>query len=137
MPSRPSVDIGAGENFPHLKDVNLEAVSAKDVTMLIGANSPRSVLHTSVRWGEEGQPAAVETVFGWTLFGNSNLPPKHEPKSVMLNSVEARNGSVETFWNEDEKPPTRFVNMALTQSDERLLGAIESHWKQEHCFLRV
>jgi hypothetical protein len=133
MPSRPSVDIGTGENFPHLKDVNLEAVSAKDVTMLIGANSPRSVLHTNVRWGEEGQPAAVETVFGWTLFGNSNLPPKHGPKSVMMNSVEAGNESVETFWNEDEKPPTRFVNIALTQSDELLLGAIESHWKQEHC----
>ena len=71
MPSRPQLRDDEDEVYTHLDGIPTEPVAAEDVSILIGADVPETVLAKSWRCGNVGQPLAVETVFGWTLFGPS------------------------------------------------------------------
>ena len=53
--------------FTHLDGIQLD--EAKSEHILVGADGPESILPMEVRRGAPGQPLAIKTVFGWTLFG--------------------------------------------------------------------
>ena len=61
-------DVG---QWPHLRGVDIPEVSASNVTLLIGQDSPEALIPLEVRRGEVGSnaPYATRTVFGWTLNG--------------------------------------------------------------------
>ena len=73
MPSQPPVDHLKCDIYTHLDGIEVDAVKADDISILVGANVPEAFLHQEIRRGSSQQPLAVRTNFGWTLFGASRL----------------------------------------------------------------
>ena len=131
MPDRPSLrEVCDVDAFTHLDGIDLDAVPASDVTILIGADSPESVLTSEVRRGEKGQPLAVETKFGWTLFGPT-LGTDGQTRVADDDSIKAVGDSLQSFWT-DRRPSVK-VNLIHSRSDESLHHQVEAFWKQENC----
>ena len=135
MPSRPSLQGKVDPDvLSHLHDIDIEAVSADDVTILIGANVPAAVLTYDVRFGSQGQVLAVQTKFGWTLFGPSlGLPANDEYHTSTLQVMEQLDETVETLWDDEDQIPTIHVNSLQFHSDMSLHEKVENFWKQENC----
>ncbi|XP_028415653.1 uncharacterized protein LOC114539014 [Dendronephthya gigantea] len=56
--------------WPHLQDVTLPETGDKQVTILIGGDRPDIIdNYLERRDGQRGQPCAVRTPLGWTVFG--------------------------------------------------------------------
>ena len=72
MPSQPDpVREITGETPSYIKDLDLCAVEPSQISILIGANVSEATLAKEIRRGKPGQPMAVNTMLGWTLFGSS------------------------------------------------------------------
>ena len=75
-----------------------------NITILIGANVPETLITLEVRRGSETQPLAIRTALGWTLLGsNSDTINQNElctTAKVNLVSISDENlhRSVEEFW---------------------------------------
>ena len=132
MPSRPQLSEEESDAYTHLDGVPTEAVAAEEVSILIGADVPEAVLVKNWRRGNVGQPLAVETVFGWTLFGPSFGKCSTVRCSLQMTSTPIAS-ALPSFWSDDERPPTRFVNLTMTAADEFLHQSVEKFWEQEHC----
>ncbi|XP_064619558.1 uncharacterized protein LOC135482999 [Lineus longissimus] len=69
----PTLDISTARpnvsKWPHLEDIEMPEVDIEDVTMLIGANVPEVQVHLESRLGKAGEPFAVRTLLGWSVFG--------------------------------------------------------------------
>jgi transposase InsO family protein len=55
--------------WSHLKGITLPSVDRDQVSLLIGTNVPAVQVHFESRIGREGEPYAVRTVLGWSIFG--------------------------------------------------------------------
>ena len=133
MPSRPRLEhLRECELYTHLDGVDLAEVDPDDVTILIGSDVPEAQMHLQYQRGAEGQPLAVKTPFGWTLFGTSRRPDR----SVQCGQTQAEedvvNTSLQCLWVEEEEPPTVRIN-SLARTDEELHDSVETFWKQEQC----
>ena len=58
------------KKWPHLNGVDLPEIDSKKVTILIGTDRPDIIDNElDKRMGKKGQPFAVRTPLGWTVFG--------------------------------------------------------------------
>ena len=126
MPARPSFTDRI-DAFKHLEGIEFHAVEPKDISILIGANVPRAVVTTNERFGSKNQPLAVETPFGWTLFGPSLA--KNNPSPAISETI---NVALQSLWEDTEKPPTEYVNLTMEGPDAVLHQAVERFWKEDH-----
>lgn len=73
------------QEWPHLQDIVLPETGDEQVTILIGSDRPDIIdNYLDRRDGKKGQPCAVKTPLGWTVYG-----PMGEPRceQVSINSV--------------------------------------------------
>ena len=56
----------------HLQAVEPSELDNKSVGLLIGLHVPEMFRPLESRYGEEGAPDAIKTMFGWTLFSISS-----------------------------------------------------------------
>ena len=79
----------------HLKDIKLEQLHDKNISILIGADEPHLNLYTESRIGNTNEPVALTTL-GWVLMGgkysNSKISTFLKRESEMLDK------STERFW---------------------------------------
>ena len=131
MPSRPRlVPCTDNDFYTHLDGIDLDAIKPSQVGILIGADNPRAVVSDDVKCGRRGQPIAVHTLFGWTLFGGVST------SNITINRVaiqhpvsNAIRSSLESFWTDREPIPVN-VNTVSTEVDELLIG-LEKFFKVE------
>ena len=139
MPSRPRLQKAYHEGLAHLEDLSFESIKPEDICVLIGGNVPRAHLYDDVRIGDDDEPTAFKTPFGWTLFGP--CPSQAAQKKVHISTVlidEALDQSLESFWEEEEERPTVFINnLVMSPADTILHQSLETLWKQDNCFQRV
>ena len=109
--------------FTHLDDLNFDEVSPSEVTVLIGADVPDAHLYSEVRQGDKGQPLALKTAFGWTLFGTLKRKPKVHCSATFI-SKDPNHKAQECFWSEAEMPPSVHCNLITTRSDQFLNDAM-------------
>ena len=58
------------QKWPHLQDVVLPKTGGEQVTILIGGDRPDIIdNYLDRRDGEKGEPCAVKTPLGWTVYG--------------------------------------------------------------------
>ena len=57
------------ERMQHLQGVELHELENKSVGLLIGVDNHSVFRHFDERHGKDGEPDAIQTVLGWTLFG--------------------------------------------------------------------
>ena len=108
MPSRPAFTKGE-EQYDQLEGIVLDAVTPDMITVLIGADAPEAHIQNGVRRGKKGHPLAIQTGFGWTLFGASRGRAVHTAACYHLSSSLKRN--LPSLWDEEPvRPPTVYVN---------------------------
>ena len=64
------------KQLPHLKDLTLADPTFDKpgrIDLLLGCNILQDVLSQEVRRGTPSQPIAINTMFGWVIFGHYNL----------------------------------------------------------------
>ena len=114
MPSRPQLEDSRDEEmYTHLDDISLEAVAPEEISILIGADVPEAVLTYDVRQGNVGQPLAIKTMFGWTLFGPSLYKggSRSIHCAVQFSEPEGVSQAVSSLWDEQGCTYTVFVNL--------------------------
>ena len=65
-------DASIAQRWPHLAGINIPAVEADDVGLLIGCNCPLAMEPWDVVHCENGGPYAIKTCLGWTIVGPSD-----------------------------------------------------------------
>ena len=134
MPSRPCIEhLKDLDVYSKLRGIDFPAIDPDEVTILIGMDVPEAQRHLEEVLGGKGQPMAVRTPFGWTLGGPSARVDKGVHCGLVRASAEALNSSVESWWEDNEEPPTVRINTVLTKTDEELHDGMEAFWQQEHC----
>ncbi len=98
MPAQPSpMKEITGETPSYIEDLDLKAVTPSQISILIGADVAEATLVKEVRRGQPGQPLAVNTMLGWTLYGssatvsersdgNKHIHMAHQPSHYMRDS---------------------------------------------------
>jgi hypothetical protein len=115
MPARPSFT-DCIDAYKRLDGIEFDAVNPSEISILIGANVPEAVLMKGFRFGSKNQPLAVDTPFGWTLFGPSLA--RKVPSPVMSESI---NLALNSLWEKEVREPTEYVNL-LTSDDNQTLN---------------
>ena len=59
----------------------------EEITILIGNDAPDVHLPSDTRWRNQDEPLAVNTVFGWTLFGKGTRKKPGTKKTASVNHV--------------------------------------------------
>lgn len=62
------------ENFPYLRDLPVASYKNARPRILIGVKHARVALVRNSREGKEGEPIAVKTLLGWTIYGSCRRP---------------------------------------------------------------
>ena len=130
MPAQPCPP-DLSEAYTHLEGIDVVPVSPNQITILIGANVPEAHLQLEVRKGSRNQPWAINTPFGWTLFGTSaataeGLHGSFHSMCTTLNEV--IHPMVEGLWEPHKKI---FCNLLIGPPDP-LEDTLLKFWEQEH-----
>ena len=143
MPSRPRCSEWKGnDSYSEFESISTEAINPEEITMLIGANVPEALLYTDVRHGNKGQPMAVKTKFGWTLFGASSGRRYEKkcaaiPRDVSDTSCEEVSVLCSASQEKKENWDEKYVDQVDQDNQERRSGeelnkSLERFWVQEH-----
>ena len=133
MPSQSCpVDYHGGDIYTQLDGIELDVVNPEDISILIGANAPESLLPIEVRRGRGDQPLAIKTKFGWTLFGSSGRCGKYHTSTALLHSTKKQKiqDMLEPFWLPDAK--NTICNLIHSTDEDRLQELLLKFWMQEH-----
>lgn len=113
--------------WPHLSDLTVPAIDAKEVQLLIGTDTPEVFWTLEERRGNMKEPYAVKSILGWTIVGPvSNQASCHSLNafSLSVNDDKLMN-QVEKFWKADFGDPMLSVDEAMSVEDRRALKAME------------
>ena len=95
--------------WPHLTSLKLadpEFSVSKSIDILLGVDVYHDILKPGLILGPKGTPAAQETMFGWVLFGNTNIG--QTPTEVTTLHASTSSPSCEEtlhkFWTLEEPP---------------------------------
>ena len=110
----------------------MKEVNRNQIAILIGANVPEALMVKEVRRGRQGQPLAVNTMFGWTLFGSSNLKVKQEVTISLLHTPpDTLSPMVTKLWSKGKRNGPNVKEVAC-KSDSKLHEYVERFWSQEN-----
>ena len=89
--------------WSHLDDISLPETGDKKVTILIGSDRPDIIdKQLDKREGEYGQPSAVKTPLGWTVYGPiGNLTDDQVHVSFTHTQQEILNAQLERMYNKE------------------------------------
>jgi len=65
-------------HMDHLQEVQLSELDDKSVGLLIGLDVPEVFRPIESKYGQEGEPDAIKTLLGWTLFGIAEITGDHD-----------------------------------------------------------
>ncbi|XP_031549036.1 uncharacterized protein LOC116286627 [Actinia tenebrosa] len=91
------------KKWPHLKDLTLREIDRRRVTILIGSDRPDIIgKELDRREGGKGEPFAVKTPFGWTVYGPI-VESTESQVNVSLTSTEHEklNLQIERMYNDE------------------------------------
>ena len=127
MPSQPAPQIsGDPKEHSYIDGLDLKGVDAKQIGILIGASVAEATLAKEVRRGKPGQPLAINTMLGWTLFG----------KDVSVTSAEDGPARIHCLHETLSTPELVHRVYATQQSaDDRLDEAVDRFFAQEQSLI--
>ena len=108
--------------WPHLDGISLPEIDEHKVSILIGSDRPDIIDNNSeIRRGTRGQPYAVNTPLGWTVYG-----PMGEPSSdgVYVNFIrseheETLSMQLERMYNTEFGDTLTDIEQSLSVEDQR------------------
>ena len=135
MPSQPyPKEVADPDVYTHLDGVDVSAVSQSQIEILIGADVPEAFIVKEVRRGKKNQPLAVNTVFGWTLFGATRGKVDHTLNTYLLQTspLSPPVVSVNKLWVGSGSSKDLAVNTSHSSMKPDLEKLVEKFWVQEH-----
>ena len=107
--------------WPHLSDVDLPEAKEGEVSILIGADRPDIIeKQLDKREGESGEPVAVRTPLGWTVFGPiGESTTDHIRLNFSRTDQESLNAQMERMYNEEFTEANADAERGLSIEDRR------------------
>ena len=87
-------------DFAHLKDIKLEQLHDKNISIFIGPDEPHLDLYRESRIGNTNEPVTLVTTLGWVLMGGKSNNSKIST-SILKWESEMLDKSIECFWQTD------------------------------------
>ncbi|XP_066919295.1 uncharacterized protein [Clytia hemisphaerica] len=83
------------------KGIKLHNALYEEIGILIGANVPSVHIPLEVKEGENSEPLAIKTIFGWTLFGASGQPETVSMNRIVIEPEADLHHCVQRIWDQD------------------------------------
>ena len=100
------------EKMNHLKGVELMELGDKSAGLLIGLDAPELFRPLEYRYGDKGEPDAIKTLMGWTMFGVADSA-SHDDSTFCFNVGVLRPDKLDS-------PPHEFVeSCGLNEENSR------------------
>ena len=119
--------------WPHLASLKLadpEFNVSKSIDILLGVDVSHDILKPGLILGPKGTPAAQETMFGWVLFGNTNIG--QTPTEVTTLHASTSSPSCEEtlhkFWTLEEPPK---IKLPLSPTDKLVVQDFDRSHKRD------
>ena len=135
MPSQTKLPVNMQKYFNNSnEEITFPSVKSKDIMLLIGANAPELFIQLEVIKGSPGQPMAIRSPLGWTLFGKTTTNiERYEPFAVNVVRINENDNQldmmVKRFWENEECLINNDREIALSQTDKRCLQKLEEQTK--------
>lgn len=104
------------DRWSHLKGIKLPTAAKKDITLLIGSDTPEAFWVQEERRGKKKEPYAIRSPLGWTVMGPTGRRSKRafEVNNVIMD--DQLQEQVQRFWQLDH---------ALGDESEKLGDSVE------------
>ena len=86
------------EDWPHLRDINIQSVANKPIEIVIGTDCPEMFWSLDERRAGHKEPIARRTLLGWIVLGPSS---QVHDASVNLAQVDPLQLQLNKMWNAD------------------------------------
>ncbi|XP_055589014.1 uncharacterized protein LOC129741312 [Uranotaenia lowii] len=118
------------QRFKHLRGLPIQGYADAIPRVLIGVDNLKLVLPLKAREGSEGQPIAVRTRLGWSVYGGQrdNKLPTFNYHSCECDNETAMNDILKTYFDLEETGVKPSKNL-LSAEDERALRLLEETTK--------
>ena len=118
--------------WPHLSSLRLadpEFNVSKPIDVLLGVDVYHDILRTGLILGPKGTPAAQETMFGWVLFGNTNIHQQSAEVTTLhaSTSLPSCEETLHKFWTLEEPPKPK---LPLSPTDKLLVQDYDRNLKR-------
>lgn len=109
------------KRWPHLQDIILPETGDRKVTILIGSDRPDIIdNYLDRRDGERGQPAAVKTPLGWTVYGPvGEVDDRVHICNFTRTEQDILNSQLERMYNEEFRDVNTDVGEGLSVEDRK------------------
>ena len=104
---------GDTSKWQHLQGIDLPEIDVKQISLLIGSDTPEVFWSLEERRGARGEPQATRTLLGWTLQGPTTgcKPPQASVNCIMVEQLKAMwahefndsSSTAKTMSQEDKK----------------------------------
>ncbi|XP_066927415.1 uncharacterized protein [Clytia hemisphaerica] len=108
------------------KGIKLHNALYEEIGILIGANVPSVHIPLEVKEGENSEPLAIKTIFGWTLFGASGQPETVSMNRIVIEPEADLHHCVQRIWDQDFITNPSDRDEALSIEDKRCHEKLES-----------
>ncbi|XP_066934903.1 uncharacterized protein [Clytia hemisphaerica] len=121
-------DIAESREWQYIKGLNIANVTSGQVEMLIGADVPKALISSEVKFGGHGLPHASKTPFGWSLIGSYDKGGAKTKKvltaHLRMDEEDSLDRLVRDFWETEsfgtKIQETRPLSIQDRQAIERL-----------------
>lgn len=121
------------QSWYHVRDLHIPSYDGTKVELLLGANVLEAVLQLEARIGRPNQPAAIRTIFGWTLTGTIvGFVPERTRQVMFVSKVREDDGMLQSLqqWWTTESFGTKFEEPnSKSLEDTRALKMMEKTTK--------
>ena len=120
----------SNNTWQYLHGLQLVNVEPSKVTVVIGADVPEAFIQLDIKRGQQGQPLAIQTPFGWAIFGSSKSQ-ENDTKKFAVNTTftSELNDAVKKLWEFDSKIEHQSNEGDLSQNDKRCIEKLEQDTK--------
>lgn len=119
------------KNWSHLDGITVPAIDSKEVTLLIGNDTPEVFWGLEERRGNRKEPYAVKSLLGWTIgcenwLDNFNWLNCHSLITFSITLQEDKLiTQVEKFWKMDFGDPILSVKETMSVEDKKALSVMK------------
>ena len=86
------------KQWNHLQDIQIEVDNFQEISILMSADYPHLHISQDVRIGNDNEPIAISTLFGWVLLGGKSRT-NYVQTNFMVKETELLSNTVEKFWS--------------------------------------
>ncbi|XP_063969477.1 uncharacterized protein LOC135157524 [Lytechinus pictus] len=114
------------DRWSHLKGIELPTAAKKDITLLIGSDTPEAFWVQEERRGKKKEPYAIRSPLGWTVMGPTGRRRKGAFDVNNISSMDDHlQEQVQRFWKLDYAPGDESERLGDSVEDRKARAMME------------